>query len=74
MKTKEAHEQVIAELVKRDKNHPSVVMWVVANEPASHEEGAHEYFEPLVKLYKDLDPEKRPVTLVNIMMANPKKR
>lgn len=47
-------------------------MWVVANEPASHEEGAHEYFEPLVKLYKDLDPEKRPVTLVNIMMANPK--
>ena len=32
-------------------------MWVVANEPASHEEGAHEYFEPLVKLYKDLDPE-----------------
>lgn len=72
MKTKEAHEQVIAELVKRDKNHPSVVMWVVANEPASHEEGAHEYFEPLVKLYKDLDPEKRPVTLVNIMMANPK--
>ena len=58
MKTKEAHEQVIAELVKRDKNHPSVVMWVVANEPASHEEGAHEYFEPLVKLYKDLDPEK----------------
>lgn len=72
MKTKEAHEQVIAELVKRDKNHPSVVMWVVANEPASHEEGAHEYFEPSVKLYKDLDPEKRPVTLVNIMMANPK--
>ena len=71
MKTKEAHEQVITELVQRDKNHPCVVMWVVANEPASHEEGAHDYFEPLIKLYKTLDPEKRPVTLVNIMMADP---
>lgn len=71
MKTHEAHELVIRELVKRDKNHPSVVMWVVANEPASHEEGAHEYFEPLVSLYKELDPQKRPVTLVNILLATP---
>ncbi len=71
LETKAAHEQVISELVQRDKNHPSVVMWVVANEPASHEDGAHEYFEPLIKLYKDLDPEKRPVTLVNIMIADP---
>lgn len=57
METKEAHEQAIQELVKRDKNHPSVVMWVVANEPASHEAGAHDYFEPLVALYKELDPQ-----------------
>ncbi|HER5542139.1 beta-glucuronidase [Streptococcus pyogenes] len=71
METKEAHEQAIQELVKRDKNHPSVVMWVVANEPASHEAGAHDYFEPLVALYKELDPQKRPVTLVNILMATP---
>lgn len=71
METKEAHEQAIRELVARDKNHPSVVMWVVANEPASHEAGAHEYFDPLVKLYKELDPQKRPVTLVNILLAKP---
>lgn len=71
METKKAHEQAIQELVKRDKNHPSVVMWVVANEPASHEAGAHDYFEPLVALYKELDPQKRPVTLVNILMATP---
>ncbi|VGU89500.1 beta-D-glucuronidase [Streptococcus pyogenes] len=71
METKEAHEQAIQELVKRDKNHPSVVMWVVANDPASHEAGAHDYFEPLVALYKELDPQKRPVTLVNILMATP---
>ncbi|MDQ8767355.1 beta-glucuronidase [Streptococcus ruminantium] len=71
METKEAHEQVIRELVARDKNHPCVVMWVVANEPASHEAGAHEYFEPLVQLYRDLDPQSRPVTLVNILLAKP---
>lgn len=73
METQEAHKLAIEELVERDKNHPSVVMWVVANEPASHEAGAHEYFQPLVKLYKELDPEKRPVTLVNILMATPDK-
>ncbi|OFK63705.1 beta-glucuronidase [Globicatella sp. HMSC072A10] len=71
METHEAHEQAIRELVKRDKNHPCVVMWVVANEPASHEEGAHEYFEPFVKLYKELDPQDRPVTLVNMLISTP---
>lgn len=73
MQTKEAHEQVIDELVSRDKNHPSVVMWVVANEPASHEEGARAYFEPLIQRLREKDPEHRPVTLVNIMLALPDK-
>lgn len=73
MKTKENHEAVIRELVKRDKNHACVVMWVVANEPASHEKGAREYFEPLYNLYKDLDTQHRPVTLVNILAATPDK-
>ncbi|MFC3927113.1 beta-glucuronidase [Streptococcus caprae] len=71
MDTKDAHEQAIRELVERDKNHACVVMWVVANEPSSHEAGAREYFEPLIQLYRDLDPQSRPVTLVNIMMATP---
>ncbi len=48
IKTFEHHQDVIKELVARDKNHPSVVMWCVANEPASEEEGAYEYFKPLV--------------------------
>ncbi len=30
--TKEAHERILRELVSRDKNHPCVVMWSVANE------------------------------------------
>ncbi|MGT2828128.1 beta-glucuronidase [Streptococcus hillyeri] len=73
MQTKAAHERVIDELVARDKNHACVVMWVVANEPASHEDGARDYFKPLIERYRDNDPQKRPVTLVNIMNATPDK-
>lgn len=69
--TKEAHEQVLHELVARDKNHPCVVMWSVANEPASEEEGALEYFKPLVNLTRELDPQKRPVTIVTHMRSLP---
>ncbi|MFF6804082.1 beta-glucuronidase [Streptomyces sp. NPDC012616] len=59
--TRAAHAQAIRELVARDKNHPSVVMWCLANEPSTHEEGAREYFEPLVELTRKLDPT-RPVS------------
>ncbi len=69
--THEAHRQVITDLINRDKNHPSVIMWSVANEPASHEEGAKEYFEPLVNLAKKLDVQKRPVTIVTYEAASP---
>jgi beta-glucuronidase len=63
-----ALEQVVRELIDRDKNHPSVVMWSLMNEAATNEEGAREYFEPLVQLVRELDPT-RPVTFVNVMMA-----
>ncbi|MGG7178427.1 beta-glucuronidase [Clostridium paraputrificum] len=69
--TKEAHERILRELVERDKNHPCVVMWSVANEPDSDSEGAKEYFEPLIKLTKELDPQKRPVTVVTYLMSTP---
>lgn len=71
LKTFEHHQDVIKELIARDKNHPSVVMWCVANEPASEEEGAAEYFKPLIELMKELDPQKRPVTLVTHLGATP---
>ncbi|KAF5007144.1 hypothetical protein FDECE_6530, partial [Fusarium decemcellulare] len=41
--TRAAHAQAIRELVARDKNHPSVVMWTIANEPAASEPGVREY-------------------------------
>ncbi|MGL5648152.1 MAG: beta-glucuronidase [Clostridium sp.] len=71
IKTYEVHEKVIEELIDRDKNHPSVVMWSIANEPDSDSEGAKEYFEPLIKLAKKLDCQKRPVTIVTYLMATP---
>lgn len=41
--------------MKCDKNYFSVVMWVVVNELVSYEVGVYDYFELLVKFYKDLD-------------------
>jgi beta-glucuronidase len=70
LNTSIAHEQSIRELISRDKNHPSVVMWVIANEPAAQEEGAREYFEPLAKLTRELEPS-RPVTYANQGAATP---
>ena len=62
--TQESHKQALRELIARDKNHPSVVLWSIANEPGSDEHGAREYFEPLVELTRELDPS-RPVSFVN---------
>ncbi|GEQ05907.1 beta-glucuronidase [Staphylococcus gallinarum] len=69
--TKEAHEAVIRELIARDKNHACVVMWSIANEPASTEEGAKAYFEPLINLARSCDPQQRPVTIVTLLTAQP---
>ena len=45
--TRDVHAQAIRELVARDKNHPSVVLWAIANEPESESEAAERYFKPL---------------------------
>jgi beta-glucuronidase len=71
LETAAQHAQVIRELIARDKNHPCVVMWSLANEPASEEEGAHEYFQPLVRLARELDPQKRPITIALQGLATP---
>lgn len=73
IKTFEHHRDVIRELIARDKNHPSVVMWSIANEPASEEKGAYEYFKPLVELTKKCDPQQRPVTIVTYVHSNPER-
>lgn len=71
LNTAEHHRTVMEELVARDKNHPCVIAWSVANEPASQEEGAKEYFEPLVKLTREQDIQHRPVTIVTYEGSTP---
>lgn len=71
LRTAEHHRDVMEEMVVRDKNHPCVIAWSVANEPASQEAGAKEYFEPLVNLTREKDIQKRPVTIVTYEGSNP---
>jgi beta-glucuronidase len=68
--TQDAHRQAIRELVARDKNHPCVVLWAIANEPESVTPEARAYFEPLAAETRRLDPS-RPVGFANVMTATP---
>ncbi|MHA1843878.1 MAG: beta-glucuronidase [Promethearchaeota archaeon] len=54
----------VEELVKRDRNHPSVIMWSLANEP-NRSTKAKEFFKTLHDKVKQLDPT-RPVTIVSM--------
>ena len=57
--------QYVSELIARDKNHPSAILWSLANEP--HTKGmaaAPRFFRTLYDLAKSLD-QTRPVTLVS---------
>ncbi|MCA9883084.1 MAG: beta-glucuronidase [Anaerolineae bacterium] len=72
--------QQLEELVARDKNHPSVIMWSVANEPfggmiarminpnipENYNETGHNFLGQLIDLAHHLDAT-RPATLVGIM-------
>ena len=66
--TQAAHAQAIRELIARDKNHPCVVLWSIANEPESQTEAAEEYFRPLFDTARRADPT-RPVGFVNVGLA-----
>ncbi len=66
--TQQVHAQAIRELIGRDKNHPSVVLWSIANEPESETAEAEEYFRPLFDVAREADPT-RPVGFVNVMLA-----
>lgn len=57
--------QYLRELIARDKNHPSVIMWSIANEPHSTKPEAKEFFRQLYEHTKKLDPS-RLVTLVSM--------
>ena len=50
----EHHKKVVTELINRDKNHPSVLMWVLANEPLSYRQEAEIYLSALVNFTRPI--------------------
>jgi len=54
----------VEELIRRDRNRPSVIAWSLANEPNSRNAEAGPFFRVLFDLAKSLDPG-RPVTVVS---------
>jgi beta-glucuronidase len=56
--------QMTQELIARDKNHPSVIMWSLANEPRSVHGNEVPFFRNLYTLAKSLD-DTRPITIVS---------
>lgn len=62
-KTLATHCAVQREYMLRDHNHPSVVMWCVANEPLSMQASARPYFEKVVAVARMTD-RSRPVMMV----------
>lgn len=57
------HKSSLEQLIHRDRNHPSVVMWSVANEPRTGKIAAEMYFKEIAEFTRSLDAT-RPVTAV----------
>ncbi|XP_018570902.1 beta-glucuronidase-like [Anoplophora glabripennis] len=64
----ENHKRSITEMIKRDKNRPSVIMWSAANEPRTAQESASAYYNHVITHVKAFD-RTRPVTVVNLVEA-----
>ncbi|WP_226704705.1 beta-glucuronidase [Microbulbifer elongatus] len=65
------HRRTLERQIARDKNHPSVIMWSVANEPGYlgeeeyQGEASHHYWKNLCDYTRELDAS-RPVTVANV--------
>ena len=56
------HKESLSELIRRDKNRPSVVVWSIANEPRTQLYDAGTYFKQVAEHTKNIDST-RPVTI-----------
>uniref|UniRef100_A0AC35TFL1 Beta-glucuronidase n=1 Tax=Rhabditophanes sp. KR3021 TaxID=114890 RepID=A0AC35TFL1_9BILA len=59
----ELHKKMVREMITRDKNHPSVIAWSMANEPWSATDKATPYFDAVIKVAREMDSS-RPITAV----------
>ena len=67
--TLEHHKQVMVEMINRDRNHPSVLMWSLANEPLSDTPEANAYFNTLFNFTRPIAAG-RPLTFVTYKTAD----
>jgi beta-glucuronidase len=65
------HLEQVRALIARDKNHPSVIAWSLANEPETTCGAALSYFKEIFDAARDADPQKRPRTYATIMFSRP---
>ena len=65
------HLNALRDLIKRDKNHASVIAWCLLNEPESTDDAALPYIEKVFEEAQKLDVQKRPRTFANLMSAQP---
>lgn len=66
-----AHLRALEEMIVRDKNHPSVIMWSLLNEPETTSEAAVPYFKEVFDRARSLDPQRRPRTFALVMNSLP---
>jgi beta-glucuronidase len=67
----ENHLSDVEAMIARDKNHPCVIAWSLANEPESTCEKASPYFQKIFDAARKADPQKRPRTFTLIMFSRP---
>ncbi|XP_023163340.2 beta-glucuronidase-like isoform X1 [Drosophila hydei] len=63
------HKSSLEQLVHRDRNHPSVVMWSIANEPRTGQVNADTYFQFVANYTRSLDST-RPITAAIAVPSN----
>ena len=64
--TLEHHKEVMIEMINRDRNHPSVLMWSLANEPRANLPETHDYFNILFNFTRAIAAG-RPLTFTTYM-------
>ncbi|XP_075167079.1 beta-glucuronidase-like [Haematobia irritans] len=66
------HKSALEQLVHRDRNRPSVIMWSIANEPRTSKNQSEPYFAEIVRYVKTLDTSRPLTAAINVEMEKDK--